>query len=87
MPSSPFLCARQPASDKKLGATPPSVSFAWPSSATGAAADRETALSTQPMPHQRHGHTCFAWDPRNVPALANGGEVTGTGVGAGGRKY
>lgn len=56
-------------SEQTLQAVRPADSFQQ--STTTAAV---TATATVAMPHQRHGHTCFVWDPRNA-ALANGGAL------------
>ncbi|CAM9261332.1 unnamed protein product [Ectocarpus fasciculatus] len=41
--------------------------------AAKAATEHSAAAMVAMMPHQRHGHTCFVWDPRQAALACNGG--------------
>ncbi|CAM9862209.1 unnamed protein product [Ectocarpus sp. 13 AM-2016] len=52
--------------------------------AAKAATEHSATAMVAMMPHQRHGHTCFVWDPRQAALACNGGGGGGGGAGAGG---
>ncbi|CAM9486863.1 unnamed protein product, partial [Ectocarpus sp. 12 AP-2014] len=51
--------------------------------AAEAATEHSAAAMVAMMPHQRHGHTCFVWDPRQAALACNGGNGGGGGAEAG----
>lgn len=76
-----------------VGGAPASILAAGRSNANltpdFAAADGGTAVveaKTVAMPHQRHGHTCFVWDPRDTARTSGDAVTDGEGSAGGGGK-
>lgn len=73
------------ARDSVVGSSPAPTSILTAGGSKGdgfAAADGVTAVvepAMVTMPHQRHGHTCFVWDPRDTARTSNDAAAYGDG--------